>query len=156
MKQMFQFVHRKNMADQTSWLTCATDVLTLASSIAFRGRWTLGNTYKDPVTSLHVIPSREFNNDVVILAFLWYESKMAIFSYEMKVGVLNLISIVGQFHMRHWKSKNSQFQSPLLKLILADSWYSGLFEIKNFLNILTNDAHSLGDHGICGYLNPII
>ena len=76
------------------WLTCTTDVLTLASSIALRGRWTLGNAYKDPVTSLHVIPSREFNIDVVIFAFLWYESKMAIFSFGRKIGLGNLISIL--------------------------------------------------------------
>ena len=74
----------------SKWSTQVMSVLTLASSIAFLGIWTLGNAYKAPVTSLHVIPSREFNTEVVMLAFLWYEAKMAIFSYEMKVGIGNI------------------------------------------------------------------
>ena len=54
--------------------------LTLASSTAFCGRITLGNAYNEPVTGWQETCLREFNIFVVILAFLWKESNMAIFS----------------------------------------------------------------------------
>lgn len=94
LNKCFIFYIEKNRLIKHCHWQWTTDVFPLTSSIAFCERWTLGNAYKDPVTSLHVIPSVEFNIEVVVLAFLWYESKMAIFSYGMKVGMLNVISIV--------------------------------------------------------------
>jgi len=48
----------------------ALKVLALASSMAFCGSSIFAKAYNEPVTSLHEIPSREFNIDVVISAFL--------------------------------------------------------------------------------------
>ena len=50
----------------------------------------LGNAYKDPVMSLHSYISREFKTDVTILASLWYQSKMTIFSYEGRNAKSNI------------------------------------------------------------------
>ena len=57
--------------------------LTLAASTAFCGSLILGNAYNEPVT-----PSREFNTDVVIFAFLRYASRTAIFSCEEYISFL--------------------------------------------------------------------